>query len=166
MLPAAAIVVRCTLMRRLSGRGTSACALPSPVPSATATTFVACLCACAGDYLPSLARGSCAWQCRAANLSLPRHVVGSSLTLAVCCASEATLRLRRGSAASGSTLSSVSCTAARRLRGLFAASRMERSRRRFRVPDVSSQYLRRSHSACRRRTPTMYTWSNGFLVTA
>ena len=84
-----------------------------------------------------------------------------------CFGCEATFRLRRSSSAERGKLSSVSCMAARRLRGPSGASRMERIRRRCRVPDVSSQYLRRSHSACRRRTPARYTSRlKGFPVTA
>ena len=134
---------------------------PLPVPSATATTSVTCLCACAGGYLSSLATGSCAWPCRTARPP-PLHVIiisrqqapNASRFRSGCSGCEATFRLCCSSAAERGVLSSVNCMAARRLRGLLAASRMERSRRRCRVPDVSSQYLRRSHSACRRRTPT------------
>ena len=174
MLPAAAIVARCTLKRKRSGCDTSASAPPLLVPSATATTSVACLCAYTDGCQSSCAIGSCAWPCRAARPS-PLHVIIMSQPSAPnpssfrfgCSGCLATFQLRRSSAAERGTLSSVSCMAARRLRGLLAASRMERISRRLRVPDASSQYRRRSHSACRRRTPAMYTSSvKGFPVTA
>ena len=121
-----------------TGRGTNASAPRSPVPSATATTSVACLCAYAGGYFPILATGSCAWPCRVARPS-PLHVITLSQQEAAdaswFCSGrsglDATINLRHGPAAAArGTLSSAGCMAARRLRGLLAASRMVRSRRR------------------------------------